>query len=495
MRSVGNTPGLRPPRCLGWGWVLVLAACPVSAGAQSMETRSDDGLTIYRLSVHARSPRPPVMRHRLLPAWSETRDANAAPQYHRAILLISQTTAHLPQPNELWEKLDTWRTMPLGELPLDDVERTVASFSHALQEAHHGARRRFCRWDLPIEEQQRELFSILLPEIQEIRAIARILAVRIRLRLARGDVDTALTDLQTGYAMARHVAEENFVVSGLVGLAVASLMHQQLLTAMTLDDAPNLYWSLTNLPNPLIDIRSSLEVERDSIFAMFPELKEARVAQFPEEAWNDRLHQVSDRVRQYANKSDSWKQALEGLALFGQVDVIRQRLSERTGTPIEEIRAMPASRAILWYSGLAYEEQRDEAYRAVGLPYHEAVAIYQQDQARRDSDSSASIDPLKLAATFLPACQQFHRSMALQQRWIELLRIIEAVRDHAQAHGQLPDALDDVTSLPVPMNPISGASFLYSRNGDSPDQFTLETHDAAPGNAQLRLHIEMRYHE
>ena len=47
-----------------------------------------------------------------------------------------------------------------------------------------------------------------------------------------------------------------------------------------------------------------------------------------------------------------------------------------------------------------------------------------------------------------------------------MLRAIEALRMHAAAHGgQLPDSLDQVTVVPVPLDPGTGKPFEYHRDG------------------------------
>ncbi|NOR67536.1 MAG: hypothetical protein GQ528_09285 [Woeseiaceae bacterium] len=49
-------------------------------------------------------------------------------------------------------------------------------------------------------------------------------------------------------------------------------------------------------------------------------------------------------------------------------------------------------------------------------------------------------------------------------RNIALLRTIEAVRMFAAAHsGRLPGSLAEITSVPVPADPVTGEGFLYKR--------------------------------
>jgi hypothetical protein len=53
-------------------------------------------------------------------------------------------------------------------------------------------------------------------------------------------------------------------------------------------------------------------------------------------------------------------------------------------------------------------------------------------------------------------------------RKIAALRTIEALRLYAAAHGgQLPDRLAEVTAVPMPIDPVTGRPFEYTRKGDT----------------------------
>ena len=87
--------------------------------------------------------------------------------------------------------------------------------------------------------------------------VGTLLTLRIRYELAEGRPDKAARTLQIGFAMARHVAEEPTLISALVGMAFAGLMENRLEEFVQQPDAPNLYWSLTDLPRPFIDLRKA----------------------------------------------------------------------------------------------------------------------------------------------------------------------------------------------------------------------------------------------
>jgi hypothetical protein len=58
------------------------------------------------------------------------------------------------------------------------------------------------------------------------------------------------------------------------------------------------------------------------------------------------------------------------------------------------------------------------------------------------------------------------RQAALDRR-LACLRVIEAIRLHAAANGgKLPARLDEITEVPLPVDPMTGRSFDYEAHED-----------------------------
>ena len=66
---------------------------------------------------------------------------------------------------------------------------------------------------------------------------------------------------------------------------------------------------------------------------------------------------------------------------------------------------------------------------------------------------------------FLPALSRAYYMHARLDRRIAALRCVEAIRLYAAEHNQLPDSLDDITEVVIPLNPVDGQPFDYKRNG------------------------------
>ena len=73
-----------------------------------------------------------------------------------------------------------------------------------------------------------------------------------------------------------------------------------------------------------------------------------------------------------------------------------------------------------------------------------------------------------LANLMLPAITAASRAVIRCDQRIAMLRVVEALRLYAAAHeGRLPAALDQITEVPVPLDPVSGRAFDYRLNGDT----------------------------
>src|SRR5262249_39119473 len=116
----------------------------------------------------------------------------------------------------------------------------------------------------------------LLPDVQAVRALARALVVRFKSELASGRIDDSIRTAKTLFAMAHHLGEHPTLIGNLVGIAIASMAINPLEELLQLPDCPNLYWALTNLPDPLVSIKRGMEGERLTIWGFTRDLDSTR---------------------------------------------------------------------------------------------------------------------------------------------------------------------------------------------------------------------------
>lgn len=103
---------------------------------------------------------------------------------------------------------------------------------------------------------------MVLPDVQGFRSYGLMLALRARTQMLDGKLDQAVDGLQTGFALSRHISEAPLIINAMVGLGVGNMMLDRVEEFVQVDKAPNLYWGLTDLPRPFINLRQPLQGEK-----------------------------------------------------------------------------------------------------------------------------------------------------------------------------------------------------------------------------------------
>ena len=108
-----------------------------------------------------------------------------------------------------------------------------------------------------------------------------------------------------------------------------------------------------------------------------------------------------------------------------------------------------------------YSELRDNWFKLSYVSYPE--------MARFDAPGTETIKtgPAALFAALMPAASAAKLAEVRIDRKVAALRIVEALRMHAAKEGSLPNSLDEIKLVPIPVDPVNGAPFWYTRDGDT----------------------------
>ncbi len=261
-------------------------------------------------------------------------------------------------------------------------------------------------------------------------------------------------------------------------------------------DAPNLYWALTVLPRPLIDIRQELELEQAMLGMQFPDLRDMERPRSAEE-WNQGLTRVRQEEKRLLRVDEGGKQPKyqvpdpnEPAERAAALPEAKKYLQEKGGIPEARLQAMPAAQVILLAIVRRHAELRDELFAASYLPY--AQAFTAGEAAERQLKDLPDTELTLAARMLLPAVPKVIRAQARLDRKIALQRVIEALRAYAAAHdGQLPDRLEDVHELPVPRDPGTGQAVEYRREGDTATLTSRLANDPT-ATSGLRYRVTLR---
>jgi hypothetical protein len=434
----------------------------------SAATAAADG-TVHSipLILHPAAVPSPALRYVLLPELPDTIPDNAVTHYRQAVKNMKQD---LPPRNEWESATDKWLAVPLNDLPREEVGKFLKQCERTFQEVEAGARSEQCDWELT-ERLRKTGVSTLLPDVQEMRAVANLLQLRIRYELATGHTDKAVGALRVGFAVARHVADQATLFCAFVGVAVAQQMENRLDELIQQPDAPNLYWSLTDLPRPFIDMRKPLQGERVMAYGSFPGMAEM-VADLNAKPLNE--EQAKKFISEYGLYSEVDGLLLRTLtdAMLGKQVLARHEAAKKIlidqGRPKELVEAMPHVQVALLDSFQQYDRLFDSVQKWQSLPFWEARPGMEEADKRADKELAGRDGPaFPLAKHLFPAMLIGVSARTRVDRRIAALRCVEAARLYAAAHdGKLPPSLEEIKDAPVLLDPVTGKPFDYHVAGD-----------------------------
>jgi hypothetical protein len=419
-----------------------------------------------KLTVYPQAFPQPALKYQLLPEFKDRIRGNAAVYYGKV------TAEHMGffGNMQLRDKIDEWRAAPLAELLKPDVDLPSDAIENMLRLA---ARCESCDWQLPIREGP--FYTMGLPEVQQLRQFARILGARFRIQMSHGDFDAAIKTMQTGLAIGHNAAEGETLINALVGIAIDGIMSSQLFDLAQQPKAPNLYWALTSLPRPLIDMRKGAEAEMAAFALTFPETTNLRAKRTPEE-WEETLssfwRKVFDMVPFLGQGPDEpqWKKGMTVQSLiaesYAHVPAGRQRLLDEGVAP-DVVSAMPNAQVALIEAVASYEIERDKLFRWFLVPYHEGLEPGESPMHEAELEFKKRESQGKLSQIFLMDLYPARRAAAKIDRDIAVLRAIEMLRMYAASHNlELPTRLSDVTGAPVPIDAMTGKPIEYELKED-----------------------------
>jgi hypothetical protein len=405
------------------------------------------------------------LRYRLVPISSELNPGDAAPIYLR----VGHEIEHETWTKDI-EKADGLLKMELKEFPVAEARQVVDRWAGRLKLLEFGTRRESCSWNFTLREQRLEAIGILLPDTQSMRRWASLLSLKARMETAEHAYDKAIDTIETGIAFGRHVGEGPFLINALVGISICNQMCDRLEELIVQPEAPNLYWALSAMPRPLVPIRHAMEVEQRIVEGMVPELSQVDEPRAPA-AWPVLLASLHRRMSEWTQRIyDQDKSPDLESRLRIDLDAFKKECLEgsrdylaRTGQfSADAVKAMSedevAARALVG----RYREFRDEYFKACYLPWSDARARYVEAETHL---SAVKNGPFVLFARIQSSVAASPAAETRMDRRVAILRVVEAIRQHAATSGKLPETLSQVTEVPVPDDPATCKPFEFGRQG------------------------------
>jgi hypothetical protein len=360
------------------------------------------------------------------------------------------------------DKFWKWLEIPVKDLPLEEVRPFVQRYNNLFRELDLASRCDRCDWQFR-ERIKTDSFGFLLPDIQELRELANLLRLRSSLEIADGRYSDAVQTLRVGFAMAKHANESPTLIAALVGVAVANQMADQVVELIQVSGAPNLYWAVTDLPRPFIDLRLAAQSERMMVYGLLSPLTEAGldIRTIPLST-----QQLQERLEKFFGSPpyDRTEFRLYLIAVTAKTYPEAKRFLLSQGLAPETVEAMPRLQVVFLFALAEYNRLFDEMIKWQGIPYWQMRAgLEKADRGvREDRKKAAELERLPLASYLIPAVQKVFFTTTRIDRKLAALRSIEAIRLYVAGHeGKLPSALSDITDVPIPIDPVTGKEFDY----------------------------------
>ena len=432
---------------------------PCGVWAEGVKTKGKappDEVRVVRLTVSPAAEPRPALEYRLLPAMARQVDGNAAPLYYTGALLMLTGDR---KKTEFVKKFQKWLDVPIADLPRQEVRDLLAELRHALRYVELASLRRHCQWSHPLGEG----YMLLLPELSPLRCLGMALAVRARLEMVEGRWGDAVNSIRALLTMARHISQADLIIHSLVGTSCGSMAMRRVEELLRLQNAPSLYWPLSNLPSPLVDLGRALDSEAALLYASLPGLRGVDTDRRTPEQWRELLVELASLVETAGGPESEYRgwsgELLAGLTAMKAYPEAKRYLLA-TGRAAEEVEAMSVPRAILIHNVSAWHEVSDDQRKWLAMPYwqgHAGLAAARESIEQLRPEASGM-----LVAALMVASERAYLVTARLDRHVAALRCVEALRLHASSHDRKwPGSLRDIDSVPVPIDPLTGKAFPY----------------------------------
>lgn len=457
----------------------------------------EDALPVTKLVIEPAAEPDPPLKYTLIPAYGDLQPGNAATSYYRAITLLptdsSQTFGNEQQ---------SWCDVPLAEFPRDEARKWLNRFHGALSELRVATLRETCDWNHRVREMQGlDPVNFLLPEMQRLRELARVLRVKARLEIAERRFDDALATMTMGYRLAENTGKSPLLISALVGIAVASVM-EPCVTDWMEAGGPNLYWALASLPDPVVDIRIAMQQEMNLPLQMFPFLKDPEHANHTTEQWREILAEAAQRLSAAGGPGGptvDWAAQSTGTVLFlAGYSAAKEQLIA-SGMDAATVEAMPVGQVVAIQTARSYQKAYQESMKWTLLPYWQAREP--MDASFADLQSNGFIGQtggmpcaIPIVPLLLPAVSSATLAPVRLRRNLAALQTIEALRmAAARSGGQWPQSLDELTFAPAPIDPVTGRTITYGKTESGNVELILAPPPGRPAsNFGRRFELELK---
>jgi len=477
---------------------LLISLCGASAIAEAEDRPLGSAMTLEQLTGKAsnrRTERPPILerppimnvspaaepvpalKYRFRPASWEKTPTSAMLHYMRA------NTNLLDRGQRSWQQYETeaWlmKNHPNGPSP-EQLAGAIDSLESVFEQIHELALAEDFSWDHRLRDLQGPaVYQYLLPDVQQVRRLARFLILRVRHKLNQNDLNGAIQSAGDGIRLAEFVNNGEFAIQQLVAIAIASITSDEIiLEVIQHPDSPNLYWALAAIPRPIVRVTESMHWEFHAIHQVLPMLREAETEEWTEQQAQSAWSKMIENLKATGALTDSaFVDSAISLTARGvtQGKPARNRLRSM-GFSDERLAQMPDLQCVLADASLEITRMTDDMMKGLLLP--NAISSGLRLQAEQRYQNWRRATPPSVGALvgrpLTPVTRQVKEAERRAHMRFNRLMTLEAMRMHAAEHnGQLPKTLDELSPVPAMPDPYTGEHFDYRLESDDNGQVVV----------------------
>lgn len=429
------------------------------------------------LTVSPAAAPNPIFKHRFTVLPHKTIPGNAASTYMRSLAEGGLRNPFKRMTRKFGAVAESWGfSRESSDVAKEDILQASSYFDDFVNEyLARATMQRECRWESGLEDLRGgEAIGFSLSFEQETRTMSRVLALQTRAAIIEGDFAKAVGLLRMNYQLGQNVSKTPAIVAALIGISEVGITNQGVEQLIGAENSPNMYWALTELPRPIIDMRRALRLENQWGERLIPELAEAD-KEHTDEEWNSLLNKLAARFTEGqlmalvqlgvgrgleagATSRDPLMATGLGLAAYRSA---KKRLVAG-GEKQEAVAAMSVSEVLIKDAARELTRISDMSEKESYLPHGLSFDRLNKLEEFFVEEQRFNNPGAYFAGLVLPATLQVRAAQLRVDRDICALRVIEAIRMHAAETGSLPGSLDEIKVVPVPKNPATEKPFRYS---------------------------------
>ena len=402
----------------------------------------------------------PALRYRFYPNPRDLKPGSATPYFQRAMVHF------LKKPAAVQEQIHQFLLDHEDGKAKTAIADELAPFKNVFVELKKFGECEDLHWDDRWRDLRgAEIWEAMFPEFQEARSLSRLIELKARQHLKEREFEAAFAWIRVGYRLAEYLGQGDSIIQKIVAISRCHAMNHVVREAISTPGCPNLYWALASLPESIVSIRRSIDIECLGIEYSFPVLYKAESKDLGREQWQELWSETfASLKRMDAGGNPALANQLEqAFQSSMNADLGRVRkLILNNGYSKEHVYSMCSEQLVALNALCEVRQRASQASKASFLP--SPFRERELDKAKAEHEKYMAENPKTICAILQfvsTAADAVIQTETKQICFVRQLMTLEAIRMHVAEHGSPPESLNDLGPVPALPNPFDGNPFVY----------------------------------